>query len=186
MIANTDLYEVWSSLLHYPKGEDNTLLPERIGQLQAAEPELADELQPLADYAASHSETEMEELFTRTFDGNAERALELGWHLHGENYARGVFMVRMRRLLRDAKVEETCELPDHLSHVLYVLARSEPGTSMALASGVVSPALAKIVSGFNNKDNPYLGVLRGLKRYVDRRCPTPTHGIKTRKVPSHE
>ena len=167
MVATSGLYEVWASLLHYPKGNDSTLLPERITILQNAYPGISGNLQPLLDYAACHSETELEEVFTRTFDGNAERALELGWHLHGENYARGVFMVRMRKLLRDAEVEESTELPDHLSHVLYVLARSIPEVSGALATGVVSPALAKIIDGFSNKENPYLGVITGLKRFID-------------------
>ncbi len=167
MIATTELYTVWASLLHYPKGDDCKLLPERIQTLKDAIPMVAADLQPLLDYAASHSESELEEVFTRTFDGNAERALELGWHLHGENYARGVFMVRMRKLLRDAGIEETTELPDHISHVLYILGRSEPKVIHALATGVVSPALAKIKEGFSNQENPYFGVITGLKRFID-------------------
>lgn len=186
MVAAPELFEAWANLLHYPQGEDSALLTERIEMIRAARPELGDELVGLADYAASHSESELEEVFTRTFDSNAERALEVGWHLHGENYARGVFMVRMRKLLRDAGVEETCELPDHISHVLRVLARSEPKVAKALANGVVSPALAKIADGFGDNGNPYLGVITSLKRFIDMQSSASDDNVSEQEVNNHE
>ena len=105
-----------------------------------------------------------------TFDSNAERALEVGWHLHGENYARGAFMVRMRQLLAQHGVEERTELPDHVSHVLPVLARADDELRVALARGVLLPALEKIAAGFGDGDNPYLGVVTGLKKYIESTC----------------
>jgi len=186
MIAAPELYEVWANLLHYPQGEDSSLLPNRIELIQSALPELGKDLAGLASYAATHSASELEEVFTRTFDSNAERALEVGWHLHGENYARGVFMVRMRKLLRDAGVEESCELPDHISHVLRVLARSEPKVATALANGVVSPALAKIANGFSDNGNPYLGVITSLKRFIDTQSAAPDNNGLQPEVNNHE
>ena len=183
MMATSALYELWSSLLHYPVGEDCALLPHRIQVLQEAAPDIAEHLQPLADYAESHTDSELEEVFTRTFDSNAERALEVGWHLHGENYARGVFMVRMRKMLRDVDVPESSELPDHLSHILHVLARGKPAVAGALATGVVSPALAKIAEGFSNQKNPYFGVISALKQFIDTEHQNPQ---SPKEVPCHE
>jgi nitrate reductase assembly molybdenum cofactor insertion protein NarJ len=161
------IFQAWAELLSYPGEGRGDRICSRIDQIGEAEPSLRDELRPLFDYASAHSESDLEEVFTRTFDSNAERALEVGWHLHGENYARGAFMVRMRGLLRDLRVEESSELPDHLSHVLSVLALADPQLSRALASTVVAPALVKIAAGFPDTGNPYLGVVTSLKKFID-------------------
>lgn len=178
MVAQSELLEAWAGLLHYPLPADAERLGARIQLIRGSAPEVGEELDALESYFASHRESELEEVFTRTFDSNAERALEVGWHLHGENYARGVFMVRMRKLLRDAGVEESSELPDHLSHVLLVMAHSDSSVSQALASGVVTPALNKIIEGFGDSGNPYLGVITGLLRYLDAQSPPETKRVQ--------
>ena len=63
----------------------------------------------------------LEEAFTGTFDVNPACALEVGWHLFGEEYARGMFLVRMREELRKYGLAESSELPDHVSHVLAIV-----------------------------------------------------------------
>ena len=111
----------------------------------------------MLDFVADHTDAELEEVFTRTFDSNAERALEVGWHLHGENYARGVFMVRMRGLLRDLGVKSSrASCPTTSATFLSVLAKADTELGRSLASGVVLPALVKIEAGFPDPDNPYL------------------------------
>lgn len=153
----------WSDLLRYPGRERSVELASWIERLIAAEPDTLAHLAPLLAFAHSASGGELEELFVRTFENNKERALELGWHLYGENYARGSFMARMRGLLRDLGIKETIELPDHISHILMVLAQGDEALGRALARGVVLPALEKIEQGFTDQNNPYLGVVRGLK-----------------------
>ena len=89
--------------------------------------------------------TELEELYTRTFDINPVCSLEVGWHLFGEDYNRGAFLVRMRGLLREHGIEEGAELPDHLESVLRVLDafvkrdRAVPGFRGNLCVGVLYP-----------------------------------------------
>ena len=39
---------------------------------------------------------DLQELYTRTFDWNPDTSLEIGWHLYGENYERGEFLVEVR------------------------------------------------------------------------------------------
>ena len=65
---------------------------------------------------------ELEETYARTFDINPACALEVGWHLFGEEYARGLFLVRLRGEMREHGVEESSELPDHITHVLALIA----------------------------------------------------------------
>lgn len=167
MVAAPEAYAAWSELLRYPAGAGAPHLRAQVDLIEQAAPELSADLAPLLAYLEQHPDTALEEVFTKTFDSNAERALEVGWHLHGENYARGAFMVRMRGLLRKLEVIENSELPDHISHVLQVLARADASTAKALAGGVVSPALAKIMDGFGDQTNPYFGVVRGLKQFID-------------------
>ncbi|HED65797.1 MAG TPA: hypothetical protein ENJ09_09610, partial [Planctomycetes bacterium] len=122
--------------------------------------------EPLGAFLGESGQSELEELFVRTFENNKERALELGWHLHGENYARGSFMARVRGLLRELGVEESIELPDHVSHLLAVVERAEPDVARSFATRVIDPALTKVLEGFHSSENPYRGVVRSLRAYL--------------------
>ena len=153
----------WAELVRYPAGERAAGLPLWIDELLEHSPGRAVSLEPLREWVRTHTPGELEELFVRTFENNKERALELGWHLYGENYARGTFMARMRGLLRDLGISETVELPDHLSHILLVLERGESDLVRALVRGVVLPALTKIEDGFSDEANPYRGVITGMR-----------------------
>jgi len=159
-------YSLWSELVSYPDETRFTRIRDCIDALVDADSGYRDELAALDRFCAAHAQGEIEEVFVRTFENNSERALELGWHLHGENYARGVFMARLRGLLREHEIEETVELPDHLSHVLLLLERAEPELAGALARGAVLPALTRIQEGFSESDNPYQGVLTALERHL--------------------
>jgi nitrate reductase delta subunit len=85
-----------------------------------------------------------QELYIETFEFNPKCTLELGWHLFGENYERGEFLVKMRAELRRHGIEETGELPDHLTHVLRLIGRMEHGEAALLIGENVLPALEKI------------------------------------------
>lgn len=163
MSANETTWDAFAGVLSYPGGNVSRLRDEWVPCVIERWPDLAPELEPLLAQARDHSEGECEELFTRTFDGSAERALELGWHLHGENYARGVLLVRMRAMLRQNGVEEGSELPDHVSNVLRLLGRVDAVTADALQNSVLIPALDKVVAGFAEEDNPYRHALKALR-----------------------
>lgn len=177
-LAKSAVLEAYADLLQYPASGSLERIQQRIDEIRSAAPDLEQDLAPLYEYTAQRPETELEEIFTRTFDSNAERALEMGWHLHGENYARGVFMVRMRKLLREHGVPESTELPDHVSHVLLVLSRADEVLARALATGVVTPALAKIVDGFPKTENPYLGVVTSLRKFLQATYGAVAEGSK--------
>ena len=76
-MQRAELLEAWSELLRYPVHTGSAGVAARIGAVRTAVPDCADELEPLRSYSAEHEDWELEELFTRTFDSNAERALEL-------------------------------------------------------------------------------------------------------------
>lgn len=102
---------------------------------------------------------QLQELFIQTFDLNPVCSLEMGWHLFGENYDRGLLLVRMRRELRRHGLVEASELPDHLSHALLLLDRMERETAADFAAAIVLPALAKMLQAMKGKLNPFENIL---------------------------
>ena len=121
----------------------------------------ADDVGRLRAFAAAlggESIEELQERYTRTFDLDPKCALDLGWHLFGENYERGDFLVVLRAELRRYAVDEGRELPDHLPQVLDLLARMEPDRAAELSVRII-PAVEKIHAGLQGKDNPFEHVL---------------------------
>jgi nitrate reductase delta subunit len=101
----------------------------------------------------------MQELYVQTFEFNPACTLEIGWHLFGENYERGEFLVRMRQELRRHGIPESTELPDHLTHLLPLIDRMEHAEAARLAGEYLLPALGKIQLA---EDNPYGPVLESI------------------------
>lgn len=156
-----------AGLLAYPDERTGEALRAALASLPAAFPAAARELEPLARAVADTPLHELEELFARTFDWSSDVALEIGWHLFGEQYERGAFLVRMRELLRGAAVEEGPDLPDHLGSCLRLLARVGAEEAAGLARTHVVPATAKIVAGFGAQPNPYAALLRAVAAALD-------------------
>jgi nitrate reductase delta subunit len=163
MHADTATWDAFAGLFAYPGGQRERLRGEWGPRVLTRFPELEPALTPLLELVEQRGEGECEELFTRTFDGSAERALELGWHLHGENYARGALLVRLRAMLRANELDEGSELPDHVSNVLRLIGRVDATTSRALQEQVLAPALDKVLVGCGEDDNPYKHALAGLR-----------------------
>lgn len=108
-----------------------------------------------------------QELYVQTFDLNPVCALEVGWQLYGDNYDRGNFLVKMRQELARCGVPENVELPDHLCHVLPLIARMDPAAAAGFAAAGVVPALKKMLAAFGGKDSPYASVLMALSRILE-------------------
>jgi nitrate reductase delta subunit len=129
--------------------------------------------------AAVHGESleSLQELYTRTFDLNPECSLEIGWHLFGEEYERGSFLVNMRQELRRYGIPESTELPDHLTHVLRLTARMEAEDARVFSSRFILPALQKMLGAMEGKSNPYQKVLEAVRAALAQgvaRCPALT------------
>ena len=133
--------------------------------VDVASPEAAAKLRPWTDWVRDSGLEEVQELFLRSFDMNPSGCVEIGWHLFGENYERGELMVELRTIMRELGIVETQELPDHLCHVLLVLARDHAGDSRPLARRFVAPAIDKILAG-HPKDGPIHALLAGTRALV--------------------
>lgn len=173
MRPSPEVHDRIADLLAYPAGKSPDVLAKKA---EAVARLFEDGAAPLLEFAAgvgTSGAADVEELYTRTFDHNPERALEAGWHAFGETYARGSFLVAMRERMRAAGVPESGELPDHLTLVLAVLGRLPPATAAALSDGVLRHAVKKMIAGFREPDNPYRALLRAALTLIESSIPVP-------------
>ena len=155
------VFDAFAMLLSYPTDGFKGRFDSALDVLEAEAPGLAGCLGPMGQLLGRENPVLVEELYTQTFDMNPTCALETGYHLYGEDYDRGAFLVYVRALMRASGVEETGELPDHISHVLPLLGRVDDETGGTLARTQVLPAIAKILDGFSDVENPYRVILQG-------------------------
>jgi len=132
-------------------------------------PEAAEAIVQFGAFVEQHEAFQIEEAFTGTFDVNPACALEVGWHLFGEEYARGMFLVRMRQEMRNYGIAESPELPDHISHVLAVVAAMPEDKASAFVTACVRPAVLKMNEALAEKDTPYRHVIACLSSVITQK-----------------
>jgi len=176
--------EALAALFEYP-GEDYPALVAHCSRsLQAVEPASTGLLDRFAKAIAGLPTESLQDSFTQSFDLNPACVLDLGWHLFGEQYERGEFLVKMRGLLRREGIYESRELPDHLTHVLRLLGRMEPEEAEEFVSACVFPALDKACAGFADKENPFTLLLGATLLWLERQYPRPAEaGVAVSPLP---
>ena len=158
-----------SRLLNYPDEHTVQTAEFLFVLLQGEIPEASQAAADFGAFAEQHELWEVEEAFTRTFDVNPTCALEVGWHLFGEEYARGTFLVRMREELRKYQLPESTELPDHIAHVLAVVAAMPDDKAARFVRACVQPAVEKMNHALEGKDSPYRYVIACLASVMTER-----------------
>ncbi len=148
-----------SHLLSYP--DEQTLEAAELLYiiLQGELPEAARHMAEFGAFIEQHELWEVEEAFTDTFDVNPSCALEVGWHLFGEEYARGMFLVRMRQELRKYNLPESIELTDHMTHVLAVIGAMPEDEATRFVTACVLPAVVKLHTSVEKSNSPYRHVI---------------------------
>jgi nitrate reductase delta subunit len=123
------------------------------------------------EVTAPMTAAELQEEYTASFDFDPACALDLGWHLFGESRERGAFLAALREDLQAAGIPESHELPDHLTHVLALVARDGYARATQLAD-LVMPAVGAIERALTKRGSPYAHVLAAvyaeLAALVDR------------------
>lgn len=157
-----EILNAFGALLAYPEGGCAERAEACARTVEHGPGEARELLAVFSAFARSASLDELEELYTRTFDLSPVCSLEVGWHLYGEAYERGAFLAEVRGLLRQHGVAEHGELPDHLTHVLPLVARMSESESGAFARARLTPAVAKMAGGFSDEDNPFRKVIQAL------------------------
>ncbi|MFB3813048.1 MAG: nitrate reductase molybdenum cofactor assembly chaperone [Terriglobales bacterium] len=148
----TSIYERLAAVLTYPDEDYHGRVLECVA---VAKSTAGHELRKFIEKTAALSVAQLQELFAVTFELNLEGSLEAGWHLYGEDGRRAALLVRLREQMRLHGVDETKELPDHLTNVLPLLARLEHTAAAELVGTCVQPALRKMLAATTGKANPY-------------------------------
>ena len=159
MSNSPELYDLLGGLIDYPGEDYHKKVCHCINLLKEEHPEKVEGMRPFVSEVEKMDIADLEEYYTRTFDINPVSALEVGWHIYGEQYERGSFLVKMRELSRTLGVEESRELPDHLTHVLCLLGRMMQEDADQFVAKYLLPGLEKMLAGFAGKKNVYVKVL---------------------------
>ncbi len=166
------LLDAWAELLLYPEHDHNLKVQSCIDLLEDENPDVHEMVVQYAVEISSLSLAELEELYIKTFDLNKSGTLDLGWHLFGEDYNRGLFLVKLRQYLQFLQIPETGELPDHVSQVLRILSRMSRDEANLFAWSCVIPSL-EIIGEWIAEDNPHHRLIGGLIRLLRSRFEMP-------------
>lgn len=165
--TNQVTLDALSDLMAYPGADYPARLKAGLVAIGGENPDVAASLAPLVELVETGAPGAIEELYTRSFDMNPTCALELGWHLYGEDYDRGAFLVTVRELMRLHGVEENGELPDHLTHILPLVTRLEPDEGRRFSQRQALPAIERVVANFTEEDHPYRALLHGVRSVLE-------------------
>ena len=152
----------FGQLLSYPNQHTSEAAELLYIILMSDVPEAAKGISAFGAFIEQHDLWEAEEAFTQTFDVNPSCALDIGWHLFGEEYARGMFLVRMREELRKHGLVETAELPDHITHVLAIIGEMSDEDAGRFVRACMLPAMLKMRDALANTGSPYSSVVSSL------------------------
>lgn len=163
------LYDALARLLDYPAAPPS---PELAGACGLAPEPVRAELEAFLREAAALPEGTLQERYIQAFDLNPACCLDIGWHLFGEEYARGEFLVHLKTEQRRHDLAESSELPDHLTRVLPLVARMDAREAAAFSSRYLLPALEKISAAAAGAP-PYDRLLRALRLLLEAQpgCP---------------
>lgn len=162
------LCDTLANVLIYPK-HDYAKCVLRVRDLAAIEaPTVANQAEAFMANIEGMSLSDLEERYIQTFDLNPLCSLDTGWQLFGEEYNRGLYMVKIREEMRRHDLQETTELPDHLTNVLRILGRMSEDDAISFAVCCVIPAVNKIL-GAVKKDNIFRPLIQGIASLLEER-----------------
>lgn len=151
------IYKFLADLLEYPVEDwrfrrgDPSALPKT-----ATNDSLRSAFALFASDTEKLSLSDLQELYTRTFDLSPVCALEIGYHLFGENYKRGVFLANLRETEAPFELGQEQQLPDYLPVLLRLLTKlDEEELRNALIVDCIIPALQKMLKNLSEGENPY-------------------------------
>src|SRR5215831_3801063 len=146
-----EIYEQLAALLEYPGSNWDSAMAD------CASFDLLDEFR---SGVAAQSLSGLQELYTRTFDLNPACALEVGYHLFGENYKRGEFLAHLRETEAPFDLGQSQQLPDYLPVLLRLLPRLEDEELRgSLITECLIPGIEKMLASFKDGDNAYRSLL---------------------------
>jgi nitrate reductase molybdenum cofactor assembly chaperone len=151
-----DAAGIWdevASLLEYPA--DRAYLERARAAAQRAQGGPgADSLGRLCEQLEAAMVTTLQERYADAFDFDPETTLDIGAHLFGERPERGPWLAELAGALDAHGVVRNGELPDHLGHLLRLVAREDDQHAATLAAQI-APSVARIAARLTARANPF-------------------------------
>jgi nitrate reductase delta subunit len=155
-MAMKSIYENLADLLDYPVADWQSRCDECKELLTAERESLVRQFSLFASETQRLSLSELQEVYTRTFDLSPVCALDIGYHLFGENYKRGVFLANLRETEAPFDLGQEHQLPDYLPVLLRLLTKlDDEELRSALIVDCMIPALEKMLKTLGEGENPY-------------------------------
>ena len=156
-------YKLCSLLLCYP---DEELLAARaevaVAAADAAPPAAAEALEHFCRWWAAEDPLALEQHYVETFDLHKRSGLYLTFYGEGDRRARGLALLRLKRMYRAAGLPlDGTELPDYLP-VMLEFAAGAPGGRGELALREHRPALELLRQGLRERGTPYAEVVEAV------------------------
>ena len=157
-------YKFLADLLEYPVEDWGFRRDEPSALPKAANESLRGDFALFASETEDLSISDLQELYTRTFDLSPVCALEIGYHLFGENYKRGVFLANLRETEAPFELGQDHQLPDYLPVLLRLLTKlNEEELRNALIVDCMIPALEKMLKTLSEGENPYRHLIAAVR-----------------------
>lgn len=151
--------EMMSELLRYPKSEFMLVLSQLL-EIVRDQKEPFESLSRFHDDVSLMSTSELQELYTRTFDLSPVCSPALSVHLFGvESFKRSHLMVGLIDTYAQAGFEYRGEAADHMATLFGFLPFASPMEREEIVGFIVRPALGKMANLLGSKLNPYTHLL---------------------------
>lgn len=184
------IHEILADLLDYPVADWQARCDECRELLTAESESFVSQFALFASEIERLSLSDLQEVYTRTFDLNPVCALDIGYHLFGENYKRGVFLANLRETEEPFDLGQEHQLPDYLPVLLRLLPKLEDKELRgALIVDCINPALEKILKKLSEGENPYRYLIEAVRvtlqtdTTVELGEPTASASVKRANLP---
>lgn len=167
-MLSQELCSSFMPIIAYPTDEYHAQTEQCLEMLERIQPVVAEQFRPFAEFVLTKRPADLEELYIQAFDMNPGTSLDMSWHLFGETYDRGAFLVAMRQLLKEHDIDEKSELPDNVTHLLQVLPHLDEQRGEDIALRCLLPGLLIVEENLKNSENPYLAVIVSLRKLIER------------------
>ena len=166
------VFETLASLLEYPLEGWPLRLTGAKRELLTANPQLFPALLDFSRSVDHLSVAQIQEQYTQTFDLNPVCTLDVGYHLFGENYKRGVFLANLRETEEPFSLGQEHQLPDYLPVLLRLLTRLEDEElRISLIAECLVPAVEKMLEALSPSGNPYGHLIRAINTALKTEVP---------------
>jgi nitrate reductase delta subunit len=157
------IYQAFSQLLNYPSSNLVEQIRATIDLLEKDYPQAAKQLSSFLSIAETTPLSNLEELYTGTFDVNPACHIFAGHILFGESFKRNSFMAELAVEYEKRGFDTKQELVDHIPLLLRFLSKLDPEETTAneLLTECLIPVFEKMNNNFkDDSTNPYMPVLR--------------------------